>query len=154
MDAYEKVEKQIDRLVSWYGDGGNDSSPTRSQWRHIVERPADNAVTLLNFFKLRDQATYAEEIAGVEYSGTGQDAFDRYAAVSIPTLEKVGGKFLLVSPFEEMFVGEAEDWDLIAIGAYPNSKALLAMFEDASYRAVFPHRTAACERQKVVVCSG
>lgn len=146
------MEKRVDQLVAWYGDGADGAGPTPAQWRHIVARPADSPVTLLNFFKLRAHAYYAKE--AVDNPGTGQDAFDRYAAVSMPTLQKVGGKFLLVAPFEEMFVGEKEDWDLIAIGSYPDSAALLALFEDADYRAVFFHRTAACERQRVVVCAG
>lgn len=154
MNANQNIEERVDRLVAWYGDGANGASPTRSQWHHIVSRPADAPVTLLNLFKLRDLALYAEKTAEAKAQGTGQDAFDRYATVSIPTLEKVGGKFLLVAPFEQAFIGEEEDWDLTAIGSYPNNTALLALFEDADYRAVYHHRTAACARQKVVVCSG
>ena len=154
MSASRTVEERVGQFVAWYGDGSDGASPTKSQWRHVVNRPADSPVTLVNFFKLRARALYTDDMAGLGEAATGQDAFDRYAAVSVPTLDKVGGKFLLVAPFEETFVGGDEDWDLIAIGSYPNSAALLALFEDTDYRGAFPHRTAACERQKVVVCSG
>jgi len=154
MNANQNIEGRVDQLIGWYGDGANGASPTRSQWRRILDRPDNIPVTLVNFFKLRGQAEYGPNPSGTGESGTGQDAFDRYAKVSVPTLGKVGGKFLLVAPFEGTFVGEDEDWDLVAIGSYPNSASLLALFEDSDYRAVFFHRTAACERQKVVVCSG
>ncbi len=148
------IDERVNQLIGWYGDGIDGASPTRDQWRHVVQRSADSPVTLVNFFKLRADAAYTEVVAGVDSPGTGQDAFNRYAQVSMPTLEKVGGKFLMVAPFEAMFVGNNEDWDLVAIGSYPNNDALLALFEDAEYRAAFVHRTAACERQKVYICSG
>lgn len=60
----------------------------------------------------------------------------------------------MVAPFEAMFVGAEEDWDLVAIGSYPNTDALIALFDDADYCEAFVHCTAACVRQKVYVCSG
>jgi uncharacterized protein (DUF1330 family) len=152
--ANSDIEARIDRLVEWYGDGGDGSSPAREQWRRLLDRPADAPVTLVNFFKMRERAQYPDAAEAPGEPESGQDAFSRYGAVSIPTLEKIGGKFLLIAPFEAVLVGESEDWDLIAIGSYPNSAAVLALFEDTGYRDAFHHRTAACERQKVVVGSG
>ncbi|WP_282607193.1 DUF1330 domain-containing protein [Pelagibius sp. Alg239-R121] len=154
MNANRNFEDRLGRLVAWYGDGADGSSPTQKQWRHIMSRPADGPVTLVNFFKLREQALYRDEAIAPNVPGSGKDAFDRYAAVSIPTMEKVGGRFLLVSPFEANFVGEVEDWDLVVVGAFPSTDVLLSLWEDADYHAVYPHRTAACDRQKVVVCGG
>ncbi|WP_421938200.1 DUF1330 domain-containing protein [Pelagibius sp.] len=68
-------------------------------------------------------------------------------------MEKVGGRFLLLAPFESALMGAEEDWDLVVVGTYPDSKALLALHEDADYRSVYPHRSAALERQKVFACS-
>ncbi len=150
MNSKKEMDERVDRLVGWYGDGADGSSPTAEQWRHVLERPGGTPVTFINYFKMRKSARYP---AGSEDSGTGKQAFDRYAAVSVPTVEKVGGKFLLLAPFEATFIGEAEDWDLIAIGSYPNSAAVLALYEDPGYRAVFFHRTAGCQRQKVYVCT-
>lgn len=78
----------------------------------------------------------------------------RYAAVSGPTLEKVGGRFLLSGPFETTLIGDDEDWDLVAIGSYPSREALLALFDDGAYRDAWGHRVAAVERQRVVVAAG
>lgn len=145
------TDERIGRLLERYGDGTDGAAPTAEQWRHVFERPADRPITLINFFKMRGRAAYRPETSAAE--ATGQEAFARYSEVSIPTVEKVGGRFLLVAPLEAMFLGGAEDWDLVAIGSYPDSGALLALFEDPDYQAVSHHRTAACERQKVLICA-
>ena len=56
----------------------------------------------------------------------------------MPALERAGGRFLLVGPCEGGFAGADEDWDLIAIGSYPDTESLLALYEDDAYRAAFP----------------
>lgn len=82
---------------------------------------------------------------------SGEEAFNRYASVSVPTLERVGGHFLHVGPFAGQFIGEDEDWDIIAIGSYPGRQALVDLYSDEGYRSVFVHRIAACARQKVLM---
>jgi uncharacterized protein (DUF1330 family) len=69
-------------------------------------------------------------------------------------MERVGGAFLLVAPFQASFVGQDEDWDLVAVGRYPNLQAFLDLHRDEGYRAAYRHRTAGCERQKVLICDG
>ncbi|WFE89799.1 DUF1330 domain-containing protein [Roseibium porphyridii] len=139
------MNEQLTQLTAWYSDAPDDSRPSEEQWRSILERPSDAPITLINFFKLRGLADNGD--AGA----TGQDAFNAYAEVSIPTMERVGGKFLFVGAFGGMFLGAEEDWDVIAIGSYPNLQALIDLYSDANYRKAFVHRTAACERQKVIV---
>lgn len=135
-------------FTQWYGAGNDGNAPTVAQWSEVLARPADKPVTLINFFKLREKARYDDKQDEV----SGEDAFGKYAAVSIPTMERVGGKFLFVGPYKGMFLGQDEDWDLVAIGSYPDLQALVALYADQGYREVFHHRTAACERQKVIVC--
>ncbi|WP_299471972.1 DUF1330 domain-containing protein [uncultured Roseibium sp.] len=139
------MDEQLTQLTTWYSDAPDDSRPSAEQWQSILRRPSDAPITLINFFKLRELADYKN--AGA----TGQEAFNAYAEVSIPTMERVGGKFLFVGAFGGMFLGAAEDWDVIAIGSYPNLQALIDLYSDADYRKAFGHRTAACERQKVIV---
>lgn len=136
---------------TWYGDGSDGSAPTLKQWQSILELPEDDPITLINFFKLNEIAAYP---AGADTSGkriTGEAAFNQYAAVSIPTMQRVGGHFLHVGPSAGTFLGEEVDWDLIAIGQYPNLEALVALYSDEAYRSVFKHRTAACAKQKVLI---
>ncbi len=144
------IEAILDQLVGWYGDGSDGAVPSADQWAHVLNRDPDQALTLINFFKFRETANYAGSSGGI----SGSDAFDQYAAVSVPTMQRVGGKFLLVAPFEAALIGAGEDWDLVAIGAYPNLQAFLDLYQDAAYREAFTHRTAACAAQKVLVASG
>ncbi|MBL4906965.1 MAG: DUF1330 domain-containing protein [Sneathiella sp.] len=143
-------EQRANQLLEWYGDGADGSSPTKAQWLHLMERPAEAPVTFVNFFKMRAEAIYADEI---ESPRSGEEAFAKYADVSVPNLEKVGGKFLLLAPFEANFLGTEEDWDLVVVASYPNGAAALDLYENADYRKAFKHRRAACLNQKVLVCS-
>ena len=145
------MDERIAALVAAYGDGADGSAPTPAQWRRILAEPRAAAPTLINFFKLRERAQYPAGSAHATDPGSGEEAFGRYSAVSMPALAKVGGRFLLVAPFRSALVGDDEDWDLVAIGSYPDCDALLALFEDAAYRDAFAHRSAACERQRVCV---
>ena len=150
MNAEASDPERIERLIEGYGDGFDGSSPTAAQWAHLLERPADAPVSLVNFFELRARAAYAGG-APPDRAESGQEAFARYSAASGPALERAGGRFLLVAPFDSAFVGADESWDLVAIGSYPGPRAVLALFEDEAYRAAFPHRQAACARQKVLL---
>ncbi len=151
MNTIENIEDRLNNLLNAYGDGKSGASPTKAQWSHILQRPVDQPVTLVNFFKFSVQAIYGDPQM---QPCSGRDAFDCYASVSMPAMQKAGGRFLLVAPFEVMFAGDDEDWDLIAIGSYPDTSALLRLFEDKAYQAIFHHRMAACAMQKVVLCNG
>ena len=154
MSVNYQIDQSVQQLCAWYGDGRDGSCPSPEQWRQVIERPTNQSITLINFFKFRQIAEYPKEDLQNQESISGQDAFKQYSSVSLPTMERVGGKFLLVGPFDGMFLGEEEDWDLIAIGSYPNIQSFIDLYRNPDYRAVFRHRTAACERQKVIVCSG
>lgn len=153
MNTKQSLEDRVNQLIAWYGDGKDGSSPTAEQWRRLIGRATDAPVTFVNFFKMREQARYTEAAQGPAAPESGEDAFSRYASVSVPTVEKVGGKFLLLAPFEASFIGTEEDWDLIAVGAFPNAEAALALYENPDYRGVYPLRSAGCARQRVVMCA-
>ncbi|MCF8469597.1 MAG: DUF1330 domain-containing protein [Parvibaculum sp.] len=139
---------RLDALIAAYGEGG--AAPAREQWQALLAVPEGTPVTLLNFFKLREVAHYPKGSAATACSG--QEAFSRYSAVSMPGLEKAGGRFVLLAPFGASFIGETEDWDFVAAGSYPDAASVLALFEDRDYREAYAHRAAACERQKTVLC--
>lgn len=137
---------QVEQLSQWYDDGTEGAYPTTEQWEAILALPADKPIVLINFFKLREKAHYLSSADRFNTEISGEEAFNQYAQVSIPTMERVGGKFLHVGTYKGMFIGEDEFWDVIAIGSYPNLKTLLALYQDESYRQSFIHRTAACEQ--------
>ncbi|GAA6213085.1 hypothetical protein NBRC116602_28260 [Hyphomicrobiales bacterium 4NK60-0047b] len=147
-----KVNDLAEELIGLYGDGGENEAPCKEQWEKILKLDPEKPFSLVNFFKFRDIAKYHEKNEGVG-NVSGEDAFSQYAQISIPTMERVGGSFLMVSPCRGSFLGDEEDWDLIAIGNYPNQKAFLGLFRDEKYQKNFYHRTAACEKQKVFIAA-
>jgi len=128
--------------------------PSPATWRALADCPPDQRITLISFFRIRERSAYPPDYVGDDPDVSGQTALDRYAAVSMPSLEQVGVHFLLVAPFGGTFVGEPETWDLVAIGTYPNSSALLTLFELEAYREAYVHRVAACADQLVSLCLG
>ena len=154
MTANNDIGASVERLIEAYGTDpadGTGNAPGAAAWRRLMERDPDRPVTVINFFKLRDVADYPE---GTGLGGSGQEAFDRYASVSVPSMQSTGGEFLFVGPVEGGFMGATEDWDIAAIGRYPNTRALLSLFEIDAYRDCFIHRKAACARQQVMICDG
>lgn len=139
------VNQTLDALVKAYGNG--DSAPTRAQWEGVLGRDPDKPFALINFFKFREVAEYDDTTPAI----SGQEAFQRYAAVSMPAMQAAGGSFLLVGPHHGSLIGPDPEWDMVAIGRYPNVQAFCALYEDTGYQAAFAHRTAAVERQSVQV---
>lgn len=154
MEVNHDIDRQVLQFCDWYGDGRDGSSPTNAQWRTILTLPPENPLKLVNFFKLSAEAEYAQSPSDAGAVISGMEAFNNYAAVSVPAMEKAGGSFLHVGPYGGMFLGDSEDWDIIAIGAFPNLDAFVALYADRDYRDCFKHRVAACERQKVMICAG
>ncbi len=140
------VNETLNKLLTLYGDGGD--APTKEQWLRVVEREPARSLALVNFFKFNKVADYRSANAEAV---SGDVAFQRYADVSIPSMQKAGGEFLLVAPFAGSLLGEDQDWDLVAIGKYPNLQAFLDLYLNPEYVDAFVHRTAAVERQTVVV---
>jgi uncharacterized protein (DUF1330 family) len=141
------VNTIINDFTCIYGDGQDGSAPTAAQWQAILSRNPQQPLTLVNFFKMRDQGIYEEPADTV----SGQVAFGRYSAVSMPAMTRAGGSFLLAAPFAGTFLGENEDWDFVAVGAYPNLQSFLDLYQNPDYQAAYRHRTAACARQKVLI---
>jgi len=139
----------VDDLIAWYGDGSDGATPTADQWRALLSREAASPLALINFFRLRETARYPEGTPEAGEALSGQAAFERYAAVSIPAMQAAGGSFLLVGPDQGSFIGPDEDWDVVAIGRYPDLPALLRLLGNPDYIACFRHRTAACAGQRV-----
>lgn len=145
MSTARQLADRVDHLRQSYRDVGG---PTPDQWQRLVELPADRPVSLINLFRFRDVADYGDP---GEQSLTGRDAFNLYAAVSAPTLDSVGGRFVHFGSHLGTLVGDDETWDLVVVGEYPSLDALLALHEDPAYRDAYRHRSAACADQRVLI---
>lgn len=142
------VNEILSSLIDAYGDGADGNAPTSAQWRRVLERDPDSSFSLVNFFKFNDKADYG---SSDEPEASGNEAFQRYADVSVPSMHNAGGEFLAVAPFAGTLLGKDQDWDLIAIGKYPNLEVFTSLYSNPEYVQAFRHRTAAVARQNVVV---
>ena len=142
------VNEIIAEMTTAYGEGSD--APSRRQWEALLALPRETPVTLINFFRFREKADYGDE----SVQKSGEEAFNDYAAVSVPTLEKVGGSFRIIAPFAASLIGPDEDWSLSVMASYPDIDAVLALFRDDSYREAYRHRAAACADQRVSIAFG
>jgi len=142
------VNETLNLFVNHYGDGANGNAPSITQWQRILERDPAKPFALINFFKFNETANYD---GGTDTAVGGDVAFQRYADVSIPSMQAAGGEFLMVAPFAGTMIGDDQDWDLVAIGKYPNLEAFLNLYTNEDYMAAFAHRSAAVARQIVLV---
>ena len=142
------VNETVDALVGHYGDGADGEAPTPAQWRRIISREEGRPFALLNLFKFNGEADYG---GSDDSPVSGADAFQRYASVSIPAMQEAGGEFLTVAQFAGGFLGAEQDWDLVAIGKYPNVTSFLSLFQSPSYISAYKHRKAAMARQLVMI---
>jgi len=142
---HRTLANRVDLLRQSYADIGG---PAPEQWDHLLSIPVDRAVSLVNLFAFRATADYGDA-AGSPVSG--REAFDRYAAVSAPALDAVGGRFVHFGSHQGNLVGDEETWDLVVVGEYPNVEALVALHEDPAYRDAYRHRVAACAAQRVLI---
>ncbi len=141
------VNETVQTMLDAYGDGSDGTAPTQEQWRRILNRDPDCGFSLINFFKFRETADYGHTSFP---EASGNEAFQRYADVSVPSMHRAGGEFLAVAPFAGSLLGSEQDWDLIAIGKYPNLAAFQALYSNPEYIEAFQHRTAAVSRQVVM----
>ena len=128
-------ETDLDELIGFYETGPADEA--RSRWRTLFDPNVAGPITLVNRFKLRERARYADG-----RPATGVDALMAYAATSVPALAKVGGRFLVSSPVVAPLFGTPGDTDLVVVGWYPHRRALgetiVLNFESGHYYSFNP----------------
>ena len=138
------MKYSIEEILALYGEGKN--YPTYNQWKALFEGDLENPLTVVNFFRLREQA----DSAFINESMSGEQAFAKYAETSIPKVAEVGGHFVLRGMAEGDFIGEnLESWDIVAIGQYPRRKDFIKLVMDQDYIRAFKYRQAAMETQNV-----
>jgi uncharacterized protein (DUF1330 family) len=139
-------DTELTEMVAFYEP--DDVAGAADRWRLVFDSTATGALTLVNRFTLRDRAAYDDR-----REASGLEAFMSYAAVSVPALERVGGRFLVSSPVLTSMFGPTDESHVVVVGWYPDRGALLALLRDPDYRAAFAHRRAAVAAQSVIVAN-
>src|SRR3954447_7739974 len=134
--------EETDALVADFdmhgGLGG--VNPTQAQLRAVLAGP-EGPVQMLNLLKFRDRANYPADYTGGEsVDVSGEEAYGRYAANTMPHVAKRNGRLVLLSTADESVIGTIGDWDQVAIVEYPSRSAFIDMGQDPDYLAGTVHR--------------
>lgn len=144
----DDVDATIAAFAMHGGLGG--VNPTEAQLRAVLSGP-DGPVQMVNLLKFRDRAEYPSDYDGAESTEvSGEEAYGRYAANTMPHVAKRQGRLVLLGVADEAVIGTIGDWDQVAIVEYPDRTAFIDMGRDPDYLAGTVHRTAGLERTAII----
>jgi uncharacterized protein (DUF1330 family) len=127
--------------------------PTDAQIEALLNNPPTGSIRMLNLLKFKAQAEYAD--GGNGGCSNGAEAYMRYgAALFDGILDSVGAKLVFSEPVAAGVIGDATDYDMVAIMQYPNIQAFLEMTSLPAYKQAAIHRDAGLARQLLICCSG
>jgi uncharacterized protein (DUF1330 family) len=128
--------------------------PDADQLRSLHD-DADRAerVVMLNLLHFREHARYApRDDAPAER--TGRQAYGRYGRIAAPLIGREGGRLRwMARRMRALSDGPVTSWDQVAVVQYPSRSAFLRMIASARYRDATPHRNAALDRTRLLVCT-
>jgi uncharacterized protein (DUF1330 family) len=125
--------------------------PTSEQFQRLVQDITESGpVVMINLLRYRDRAQYPVGTDAAPCSG--RDAYQRYAAVAVSTVEQVGGKILWMGTVKTAVIAPADEtWDDAVLVQYPSRQAFVAMVSRADYQAAAVHRTAALADSRLLL---
>jgi uncharacterized protein (DUF1330 family) len=132
----------------------NPDSDQLAEIGELAGAAGDGPVIMLNLNRYRARAAYdAEPRDRVDPDVTGREAYERYAVVALPTLERVGGRVLWHAASPGTVIGDGSDrYDEIIAVFYPSLQAFLALALDPAILAAISHRSAGLERAALIRC--
>ena len=125
--------------------------PTPEQFQRLVQDISQpGPVVMINLLRYRDRAQYA--LGSDATPCSGRDAYQRYAAVAVSTVEQVGGRILWMGSVKSALIAPPEEtWDDAVLVQYPSRQAFVEMVSRADYQAAAMHRTAALADSRLLV---
>jgi len=124
----------------------NDVYPSDpAQIEALREKGPDGPIFMVNLLKFRDRAEYED---GRATTLTGREAYQIYGRAVAGILPKFGGQAIFVADVSFLSLGRVEElWDEVAIAAYPERGAMVAMSFSPEWREAAVHRTAGLKGQ-------
>lgn len=132
-------------------------NPTREQLAAVAAlagSDADGPLVMLNLNRYRERAEYAADPPGGESPDvSGRAAYERYGAVALAALARLGGSILFHGRPTLAVVGdERDDWHEVIAVRYPTAQAFLDLAMDPEIGVALAHRDAGLERAAVIRC--
>jgi uncharacterized protein (DUF1330 family) len=121
--------------------------PTPEQAQAFAEGAGNpEPVYMLNLLRFADRVEGAEE--------SGLEAYARYAVLTQPHLERVGGEVVWAGECDDALIGPSDrEWDVAAVVRYPSRAAFLEMVADPDYQETTRIRTAALADARLIPCA-
>jgi uncharacterized protein (DUF1330 family) len=119
--------------------------PTKEAGAAFFGAPPEGPVVMLNLLRFREVADYSKSPHLAPASPvSGEEAYRRYAAHTMPLLQKAGSEVLLLGKSRPPLIGPTDErWDLVLLVRHRSAQAFLAFATDEAYLAGEGHRTAA-----------
>ena len=135
--------------------GNHPTEPSDDQLFDLRQADQASPITMINLLKFREIAHYEDESLGDAAAISGQEAYQKYADVASAKIHENGGSVIFLAPTQQLVVGDPDknDWDMVAIVAYPSRAAYLKGFDSDEYQAAIKHRIAGLERRLLIQCT-
>jgi hypothetical protein len=126
--------------------------PSDAAGRAFVMRGMTGNVVMLNLLRFREVADYsaAPELAPASPI-SGEQAFQRYIAHTLPFLRESGGSIDFLGKGGPLLIGPPDErWDLAMLIRQCNVESFLGFASHRAYLAGMGHRTAALEDSRLL----
>jgi hypothetical protein len=107
----------------------------------------DRPVWMVNLMKYHEVAQYRD---GRETTLSGQDADDLYAPIG--PLNAVGAQIVFLASVDTQLLGDAPQWDRVAVVQYPTGRSFIEMQERDDFRELHVHKEAGMAQTIVMGC--
>ena len=126
--------------------------PTPASAQALIDRGTDGPITMLNLLRFRAIADYsADPDLAPDEPISGAEAYQRYAAHTMPHLIASGGEVVLEGSAGAFFIGPPEErWDHVLLVRQRSLDDFFAFASNEAYLAGLGHRTAALEDSRLL----
>ncbi|PMN62821.1 DUF1330 domain-containing protein [Enterovibrio norvegicus] len=119
--------------------------PTDAQMLALHEAHDNKPIQLLNLFKFKAKAEYAD---GRPSTLSGKAAYDLYGQPMLDVLTRYGAEVVYFAEVTGLIIGDVDAlWDAMVIVKYPSRQALIDMTSCDDFNALRVHREAGLEGQ-------
>jgi len=127
--------------------------PTQKSAMALFGRGIAGPVVMLNLLRFRAVADYAQHPALAPADPiSGEAAFDRYVAATLPHLRESGGELMFMGAGGAFFIGpEGERWDRAMLVRQASLESFIAFAGNEAYlTGAIGHRAAALEDSRLL----